>query len=231
MKVSGWQERISKVVRSRLAVAGLMVLFAFGSWAYAESGQNAKLVGGITDEDRPNVHFVSVQGRPLIGGPPAATISTMVGRMNGSALSLPGTPEKASLGVLSDTLYELFTPVIAEAGDGSMMYAFWNVDHEGTDTIVNDVYWRGSADSGSSWTSSIHWPAYGPATCPSVDYSGMGTLFYGTFVPSSSYFHGGTICFLEFSDPVNWEEDWNLFAWDYSDSPSYWYEMKKADIA
>jgi hypothetical protein len=131
------------------------------------------------------------------------------------------------LSQLPDTAYQRLYPVIADNGAGYLMHGIQYLKLNGLDTVSCQACFAGSGDDGMTWTN-YGCPWYHvPVTDPSVDYTGSGTLFYGTLVPLA-FPDGGTVILLAFPDPTD-PGTWLVDSWGWS--PSVAWETRAASIA
>ncbi len=107
-------------------------------------------------------------------------------------------------------------PALGDAANDTLIRGYQN--HEGLPDGY--IWWNGSEDNGDTWQLCCAWDLYG-ATYPSVDYSGNGSEFYGTFVVPATFQSGGAFIFMSFPNPLNvntwdgWWAPWNVYGWHH----------------
>lgn len=63
-----------------------------------------------------------------------------------------------------------------------------------------------------------------------------GTRFFGTFVPDPDDSYGGVVYLFETTDPTDWDNQYNLVGWDWSELPDYpgeimWHDFIDMEMA
>jgi len=94
-------------------------------------------------------------------------------------------------------------------------------------------WFGGSIDEGDSWTDFAGWALDGGAFFPSIEYWGNDSVFYGTMVPSDSFYSGAAVIVVDLTniadpDPLMWTWD------EIETSPGvfkHFYDMNMNDIA
>jgi len=102
----------------------------------------------------------------------------------------------------------MYHPALGDNGSDTLVRGFEY--YEGIDSL-SYVFWNGSDDDGSNWTSCCYLDLRG-GIYPSIDYWGEGSVFYGTFVPPTDFGGGsGAFMIVEIPDPMDgytWSVGW-----------------------